>query len=82
MSEDLGFSQDPQHHLRRMDHVWVDEPIYFITTDTANRAPILNRSECAEVLISEWKSAGQRHGWGIGLYVIMPDHVHFFAAIR
>jgi REP-associated tyrosine transposase len=29
-------------------------------------------------LIHEWHSAHQRHGWAIGRYVIMPDHVHFF----
>jgi REP element-mobilizing transposase RayT len=31
-------------------------------------------------LIKEWCSARTRHGWAIGRYVIMPDHVHFFCA--
>jgi putative transposase len=31
-------------------------------------------------LIQEWRSARERHGWAIGRYVIMPDHVHFFCA--
>jgi REP element-mobilizing transposase RayT len=26
------------------------------------------------------RSARERHGWAIGRYVIMPDHVHFFCA--
>ena len=32
----------------------------------------------AEVLIEEWRGARERHGWAVGRYVIMPDHVHFF----
>lgn len=33
-----------------------------------------------DALHNEWVAAEQRHGWRIGRYVIMPDHVHFFAA--
>lgn len=28
--------------------------------------------------VEEWRDAHLRHGWAIGRYVIMPDHVHFF----
>jgi putative transposase len=35
-------------------------------------------SRTAAALIDEWHSARERHGWVIGRYVIMPDHVHFF----
>src|SRR2546428_8164084 len=31
------------------------------------------------LLVEEWRLAHERHGWAIGRYVIMPDHVHFFA---
>jgi putative transposase len=31
-----------------------------------------------DILIDEWISAHEQHGWAIGRYVIMPDHVHFF----
>ncbi len=34
----------------------------------------------ADVLLGEWATARERHGWLIGRYVIMPDHVHFFCA--
>ena len=67
-------------HLRRLDRVWIDQPIYFITTCTANRRPILASANIAGVLIDEWRNAGERHGWSVGRYVIMPDHVHFFCA--
>jgi REP element-mobilizing transposase RayT len=32
----------------------------------------------AKILIEEWSAAQDRHGWAIGRYVIMPNHVHFF----
>jgi putative transposase len=31
-----------------------------------------------EILREEWQVAMERHGWAIGSYVVMPDHVHFF----
>ena len=34
----------------------------------------------AKILIAEWQAARERHGWAIGRYVIMSDHVHFFCA--
>jgi putative transposase len=43
-----------------------------------NRRAVLGRDEVAEILIGEWGVAHKRHGWAVGRYVIMPDHVHFF----
>ena len=65
-------------HLRRLGRIWVDAPIYFVTTCTCNRKPLLTRGEVAKVLIGEWRAAYRRHGWAVGRYVIMPNHVHFF----
>jgi putative transposase len=65
-------------HLRRLGRIWIDSPIYFITTCTNNRRQVLARDEVAKVLIDEWREAYGRHGWAVGRYVIMPDHVHFF----
>ena len=42
------------------------------------RRAILASKEVAAILIDEWRTAHTRHGWAIGRYVIMPDHVHFF----
>ena len=67
-------------HLRRLERVWTQHPIYFVTTCTYQRKAILAREEVAKILIREWSSARKRHGWAIGRYVIMPDHVHFFCA--
>jgi putative transposase len=43
-----------------------------------NRRQVLASDEVAKVLIDEWHAAHERHGWAVGRYVIMPDHVHFF----
>jgi REP element-mobilizing transposase RayT len=67
-------------HLRRLERVWIDWPIYFITTCTFRRRAILASKRVASILIDEWRSAHNRHGWAIGRYVIMPDHVHFFCS--
>jgi putative transposase len=67
-------------HLRRLERVWIDWPIYFITTCTFKRRVILASREVAGVLADEWRNAHERHGWAIGRYVIMPDHVHFFCS--
>ena len=65
-------------HLRRLPRIWIDSPIYFVTTCTKNRCTILARDGAAQILIAEWRTARERHGWAVGRYVIMPDHVHFF----
>ncbi|MCX6996388.1 MAG: transposase [Kiritimatiellaeota bacterium] len=68
-------------HLRRLERVFVSHPIYFITTNTRKRCPSLAGQAAADIIIAEWRNARRRHGWGIGRYVIMPDHVHFFCVM-
>jgi REP element-mobilizing transposase RayT len=68
-------------HLHRLERVYISNPVYFITTNTHDRHSMLACQEAADVLIAEWRAARQRHGWGVGRYVIMPDHVHFFCAM-
>lgn len=67
-------------HLRRLERVWIDWPNYFVTTCTFRRRAILASEAIAKILIDEWRDARDRHGWAIGRYVIMPDHVHFFCS--
>lgn len=66
-------------HLRRLTNVWIENPIYFITVCTAGRRKILATPEAAKTLVETWQIAPQKHGWVVARYVIMPDHVHFFA---
>ena len=65
-------------HLRRLECIWIDFPIYFLTACVRNRKAVLSRGNTAQILVQEWRAAHTRHGWVIGRYVIMPDHVHFF----
>jgi putative transposase len=67
-------------HLRGLERVWIDWPIYFATTCAFHRRSILASEKVAKILTEEWRSAQNRHGWAIGRYVIMPDHVHFFCS--
>jgi putative transposase len=65
-------------HLRRLERIWIDSPIYFVTACTRHRRSVLATNAVARMLIDEWRCAHDRHGWLVGRYVIMPDHVHFF----
>jgi putative transposase len=73
----LGYNGDVHKHLRRLGRIWIDAPIYFVTTCTKDRRQLLARDEVANILIDEWRTARDRHGWAVGRYVVMPDHVHF-----
>jgi REP element-mobilizing transposase RayT len=71
----------PAHkHLPHLSRIWINDPIYFITTCTYHRLPILDNGYVANILIDEWTVALERHGWMVGCFVIMPDHVHFFCS--
>ena len=73
---------DPHKHLRRLERVWLESPVYFVTTCTHQRRPILAATAVADILTGEWRAAGERHGWLVGRYVVMPDHAHFFCAAQ
>ena len=60
--------------------MWIDDPIYFVTACTHSRSRKLASDPVADILVDEWKTAATKHGWLVGRYVIMPDHVHFFCA--
>jgi putative transposase len=66
-------------HLHRLRTIFANQPLYFITTCVADRKNTsLASPECKDIITAEWQSALEHYGWGIGSYVIMPDHVHFF----
>jgi REP element-mobilizing transposase RayT len=69
----------PAHkHLRRLDSIWIESPIYFVTICVAARRPILANDRAVSVLRVEFQSAPARYGWTVGRFVVMPDHLHFF----
>jgi putative transposase len=65
-------------HLKRLGNVFAKDPLYFLTCCTAQRRKVLATDASAEVLRSAFAASSKIHGWHIGRYVIMPDHVHFF----
>ena len=69
-------------HLRRLDRIWIPGAVYFVTLCVRDCRQILVAAATEAILRSEWESAKDRHGWLVGRYVIMPDHVHFFCAER
>jgi putative transposase len=67
-------------HLRRLDTVWINHAIYFLTLCTWRRQKILACPAVATALVESWRAAPAIYGWAIGRYVTMPDHVHLFAS--
>ncbi|MBI5690143.1 MAG: transposase [Verrucomicrobia bacterium] len=71
----------PSHrHLRRLSVVWEKHPVYFVTICVHRRRPLLAIPSVHAILKTEWLHLADHHGWAIGRYVVLPDHVHFFAA--
>jgi len=67
---------------RKRPYRWVyksypDPVILFVTVCTKNHQPALASMEVHQQLHSLWHKAD---AWLVGRYVIMPDHVHLFAA--
>jgi putative transposase len=73
-------SPSPFRHLGRLDRVWIENPCYFITLCTEKRRHLLAADSAASILRQEWRQVGDRYGWAVGSYCIMPDHAHFFCA--
>jgi REP element-mobilizing transposase RayT len=66
--------------LRRLDKVWIQSPIYFLTICVAGRLATLANDRAFAILRAELESARDRYGWSVGRFVVMPDHLHFFCA--
>ncbi len=70
----------PHHeHLRRLDEVRVPHATYFVTTCTAGRTCCLASDGFHAIALEVWANCERLSGWAVGRYVVMPDHVHFFA---
>jgi len=65
--------------LSRLDWVFENEPVYFVTTATANRQSIL-ATTVTHAAFTEFAVQASGHGAFVGRYVLMPDHLHLFVA--
>jgi REP element-mobilizing transposase RayT len=65
--------------LARLKWLYTDCPIYYLTACTLNRQAVLANPQIHESFVT---FAQRATNWQVlvGRYVIMPDHVHFFAA--
>jgi putative transposase len=66
--------------LRRLERVFQNHPIYFITANTHERRKIFDNADVYTRLI-EFANEGPQHGAWLGAYVLMPDHLHAFVAL-
>jgi putative transposase len=63
--------------LTRLDRIYEEAPIFFITCCTPKRQKILASNSIHQSFQDFCQSARERHIL-VGRYVIMPDHLHFF----
>ena len=68
-----------QPRLKRLDRLFTSHPLYFITTNTEDRKPILANAKVHEDF-RKFCEAGLARGVFVGKYVLMPDHLHLFVA--
>lgn len=68
----------PHQHLVHVPS-YRDNPIVFFTTSTYRRKPILASDRSHEILRAIWERSASCDGWWVGHYILMPDHIHFFA---
>ncbi|HKP04173.1 MAG TPA: transposase [Chthoniobacterales bacterium] len=68
----------PPGHLAHLSS-YRDNPIVFFTVCTYRRKTILANPECHRILRGIWERSANLDGWWVGDYILMPDHVHFFA---
>ena len=62
-------------HLR----LFAPQPIIFLTAVTHERRPLLAAQAPFDTLTKIWQTSAEIDGWFVGDYLLMPDHVHFFA---
>jgi putative transposase len=69
--------QNRKHPAHGLIETAAEFPIVFVTVCTKGRSPWLASKEVHRLLCDTWNKATT---WLVGRYVIMPDHVHLFAA--
>ena len=81
MTADPQNEKPRKERLRRLDRIFADSPICFVTMCTADRRSIL-ANPLVHQRFRDFANAGNAHGAYVGAYVIMPDHIHLFVALE
>ena len=66
-------------HVPLMNAPWVGNVLWFTVCVGSPRVR-LDREDVHQLLVSIWSTPSSH--WLVGEYVLMPDHLHFFAAPR
>lgn len=66
--------------LRRLDRLYTECPVYFITACASARRHLLDNREVHECFVNFARQASKLSVL-VGRYVLMPDHLHLFAAL-
>jgi putative transposase len=69
----------PKQRFKRLDRLFTNYPLYFVTACTEDRKPILANAKVHEDF-RKFCEAGLERGVFVGKYVLMPDHLHLFVA--
>lgn len=66
---------------RHLSHIPTvqEQSIVFFTSVTSQRRHLLSQQSTHGILHTLWQRSGERNGWYVGDYVLMPDHIHLFA---
>ena len=72
-------SDERPPRLKRLDQIFTSHPLYFITTCTEDRKPLLANSQVHDDF-QRFCRIGLERGVFVGKYVLMPDHLHLFVA--
>jgi putative transposase len=63
---------------RRLELIYIDQPLFFVTFSTRNRKIIPSLERAHDAIRRYGDAATDRFNIGLGRYVVMPDHVHLF----
>jgi putative transposase len=69
-----------KQRLKRLDWVFADRPIYFVTACVEGRRPILANRRVLDAF-REFCCTGLERGFFVGRFVLMPDHLHLFIVV-
>ena len=69
-----------KQRLKRLDWVFSDRPLYFVTACVEGRKPILANQRVFDAF-QEFCCTGLERGYFVGRFVLMPDHLHLFIVI-
>ncbi len=67
--------------LSRLDWLYTQTPVYFLTACSHERRNLLANTGVHEVFVRYVNEATKHNVW-VGRYVLMPDHLHLFAAFN